>query len=220
MNSKKTKAILFDHDGTLVDSEGCHFELWRGVLGSYGIDFSEQEYREFCAGIPTPANAIELVSRFGLAISPSELEKLKNQATRDFLSQSSFPLMPGARQAIINLYEAGFKLGIVTGASSEGLDSTVQAYELHQYISCLVSSDDVINSKPAPDCYNLALQRLDVGADESLAIEDTFNGLTAAVNAGISCLAVPNALSVQQNFDSAHLVFNNLNEVVDWILNR
>ena len=90
MNSNRIKAVLFDHDGTLVDSEGCHFELWKDILTTYNIDFSELDYREFCAGIPTPANAIALVSRYGLTVSASDLEEQKNQATRNYLAQSVF----------------------------------------------------------------------------------------------------------------------------------
>ena len=128
--------------------------------------------------------------------------------------------MPGAKKAIVELHESGFTLGIVTGAGKEGLVSTVNSYGLDKYISCLVSSDDVVNSKPAPDCYELALQKLEVDADAAFAIEDTNTGVTAAVNAGITCLAVPNSLSVHQDFDHAKVKFTDLGEVVDWILDR
>jgi beta-phosphoglucomutase-like phosphatase (HAD superfamily) len=80
-------------------------------------------------------------------------------------------------------------------------------------VTTVVTGDDVPHSKPAPDCYLLALQRLGLPASQCLAVEDTQHGVAAATAAGLRCLAVPNALSTHHRFDQAHAVLNGWAEV-------
>jgi len=211
------RAILLDHDGTIVSSEHIHFQMWIPILSQYGVELSEQQYRAHYAGLPTSANAVDLVQRFGIDVSPDQLIEAKNAATQDYLASQSFPLMPGVREAIAYFHSAGLKLAVVTGASANGVQKTLQANEFEDKFLTVVSNDDVRNSKPAPECYLLALQRLGVAADESLAIEDTQHGLEAAFRAGISCLALPTEMSQQQNFHSATAVLSGMAEAVEYI---
>ena len=90
----RLKAILYDHDGTLIDSEHCHFEMWAAILEPYGISLSKEDYIEHYAGIPTLANAVTMVEKYSLAITASTLIDAKDHATRAFLAQQAFPLTP------------------------------------------------------------------------------------------------------------------------------
>lgn len=81
----KLKAVFFDHDGTIADSEFAHFEMWRSVLRHYGIELSEQEYTSHYTGIPTTANAKTIVGNYSLRIPPAELAAEKAQATNHYL---------------------------------------------------------------------------------------------------------------------------------------
>ncbi|MAM87250.1 MAG: hypothetical protein CME36_08080 [unclassified Hahellaceae] len=211
------RAILFDHDGTLVNSEPIHFGIWSIILQRYGFTLTEQQYKARYAGIPTPANAIDLVQRFGINRSPEELAELKNAATREYLEQHAFPLMPGVKDAISSFYSAGLKLAVVTGASANGVQKTLRANNFDRYFSAVVSGDDVLASKPAPDCYLLALQRLGVTAAECLAIEDTQHGLEAATKAGVNCVALPTEMSKHHDFDLAVAVFSGMPEAIGYV---
>ncbi len=211
------RAILFDHDGTLVDSEPIHFEMWADVLRPFGVSLSAQQYKVHYAGVPTRANAVDIVRRFGLDVAPDTLAEAKNAATDGFLARSAFPLMSGARAAIEAFHDLGLKLAVVTGASAGGVHVTLREHRLQRYFSTVVSGDDVGASKPAPDCYLLALDRLGLPAADGLAIEDTQHGLQAASAAGVPCLALPTAMSKHHDFERAAAVLGGMPEAVSHV---
>ena len=211
------KAIFFDHDGTLVDSEPIHYQLWRDVLAAHGVALAEALYRDCYAGIPTADNAVDLVARFAIDESPAALAEAKNLATRRFLAQQAFPLMPGVRDVVPLLHRAGLRLAIVTGASSDGVQTTLRQHSLAEFFTTVVSGDDVANSKPAPDCYRLAVHRLGLLPSECVAIEDTEHGVISAAAAGVACLAVPNEMSMNHDFSQAAALFKDLAGAVAWI---
>lgn len=211
------RAILFDHDGTLVDSEPVHFTMWATVLARYDVSLSEQQYIAHYAGIPTQANAIDMVRRFKLNEEPARLAAAKNSATNDFLLRSAFPLMSGVLGAVAEFRGAGLELAVVTGASANGVHSTLRANNLQHHFATVVSGDDVRSTKPAPDCYVLALQRLGLQATDCLAIEDTQHGLQAAHGAGVRCLAVPTRMSMHHNFGRAAAVLDGMPQAVEYV---
>ncbi len=213
------KAILFDHDGTLVDSETKHYDMWKIILESYGIDLTLEEYIQHYAGIPTISNAETMTNRYSsLSIPASVLIDAINSATKLFLSTQTFPLMKSAREVINYFNKQGLKIAVVTGAGGEGVKNTINSYDLKSSISTVVSGDDVRKSKPAPDCYLLAAQRLGLHASECIAIEDTENGVAAAVEANITCVAVSGSMSKHHDFSKAVKVFTNLDEARNWIV--
>ena len=211
------EAILFDHDGTLVDSEFSHFEMWASVLLALGINLTEEEYIRHHAGIPTPANATFIVDKYSLTISPSVLMGAKNSATESFLSKQAFPLIAGAREAIDFFSQKDIKLAIVTGAGKEGVNATILSNSFEDKFQVIVSGDDVDNSKPSADCYLLAIQRLAVNACDCIAIEDSENGVAAAVSADIPCIAISTPMSRYHDLSKAMKICANLDEAKTWI---
>lgn len=216
----KLRAVLFDHDGTLVDSEPIHYQLWNQVLSRYGVTLSEDIFNSLCAGMPTISNAIDLVERFNICVSAQDLAEEKHAVTKEFLVDHAYPLMPGVMEAIRELVAQGLTLGIVTGANYHSVDATVRSYSFDRHFAFVISADDVQKSKPAPDCYLLALERLGLKPEECLAIEDTEHGLKAAADADIPCLVVPTPLSVSHNFDRATAVLSGMPEAVEYIRDR
>ncbi|MFC6632107.1 HAD family hydrolase [Microbulbifer taiwanensis] len=214
---KSIKAILFDHDGTLVDSEPGHYQLWRQVLSGYGVDLSERQYAEHYAGVPTRANALDMIARFSIDGTAEALMRQKTQAMGAFLARNAFPPMPGALQIVRRFYALGLRLAIVTGSESEVAKATTRTYALEPMFTTLVAGDQVERNKPHPDGYLLAMRRLGVTAQECIAIEDTEHGLAAAAAAGITCVAVPNAMSRHHDFSRATATCEGLAEVERWI---
>ncbi|MBQ0831012.1 HAD family phosphatase [Marinobacter sp.] len=214
------QAVLFDHDGTLVNSEPVHLELWNRVLKPYGVQLTEQQYKDLYAGVPTPANAVDLVNRFGIPADAVALAKAKNLQTAKYLEQQSFPLMPGVTKTVSSLHQLGLKLGVVTGASANGVQATLGANQLESLFSVTVSGDDVLRSKPEPDCYLLALERLSLQPEDCVAIEDTEHGLRAAALGGIECLAIPTEMTRNHDFSLATAVLPNMNAAFEYIQKR
>lgn len=211
------KAILFDHDGTLVDSEPAHFEIWKTVLARYGTPLSEQQYRDFYAGIPARANALDMVVRFSIDEAPEHLVQQKVVATREYLSRTAFPIMPHVHEITGDFHSKGLRMAIVTGSSQAVVAATTRTHQLEPYIETVVASDDVEHNKPHPEGYLLAVERLGLKVNECVAVEDTEHGLTAAADAGITCLAVPNDMSRHHDFSRATGVFSGLREVGQWV---
>jgi beta-phosphoglucomutase-like phosphatase (HAD superfamily) len=212
------RAILFDHDGTLVDSEPVHYEMWEAILHTYGIDLEIEEYKQHYAGIPTTSNATRIVHDYpSLATTASALVTAKNFATQKFLSREAFPLTVGAKEALGYFFKQNLKIAIVTGAGIDGVKATIRSYNLQEYVKTVVSGDDVKCSKPSPDGYILATQRLKVESFECIAIEDTENGVNAAAKANVPCVAVPSAMSKNHNFSNAIKILGSLKEATGWI---
>jgi len=217
--TSQLKAILFDFDGTLVDSEPLHFQMWQQLLAKYGVELTEQQYKDHYAGVPTTLNAVDMISRFKLSIPANSLASAKKELTRSIISKSGFPLMPDVREILAQLTRYDLKLGIVTGAAKSNVHATIKAHSLEKYFSIIVSGEDVSRNKPAPDCYLLAMSQMGISERDCLAFEDTELGLAAASSAGIMCLAIPTALSSHHDFSNAVGVFSSLRQAAEWAIN-
>lgn len=207
--------ILFDHDGTLIDSETTHYALWKQVLKDYGVDLGFAFYQENMAGVPTTQNAIDVVKAFSLSVEASVLEGKKHQSLTAYLAKQAFPAMADTVDVVRRAYAAGYVLGIVTGGSRESVNTTLSTYGIGECFSTIVAVEDVIHSKPAPDCYLLAMQQLGVNASQCVAVEDTEHGMRAALGAGISCAVIPTVLTESLAFEGACGRFNSLSDWYD-----
>ncbi|MBD3585998.1 HAD family phosphatase [Salinimonas sp. HHU 13199] len=210
-----TTLILFDHDGTLVDSEAVHFSLWKSLLDNYGIALSESLHNEMLVGMPVAQNAIDVTRHFSLSAKPEDIAAQKHQLTRDYLKNRAFPLIEDARQAIIRCHQAGYQLGIVTGGSQLSVEQTMQHHHLRKYISLTVSVEDVEHSKPHPESYHKALAIAGLSAGQAAAVEDTMHGMKAAVAAGIRCAVIPTAQSAAHDFSAAQASYPSLTKWLD-----
>ena len=170
--SNNTTTLLFDHDGTLINSERVHFTLWQEIVASYGAELTDEFYCKAMAGIPVKQNAKDVVE-------------------------------PHAAETIKACADKGYTIGIVTGGSTLSVEKTLANYGLAQYISCVVAVEDVTHSKPAPDCYQLAMEKLGVSAAQCVAIEDTHTGMQSAVSAEIPCVVIPTTQSATHDFSKA-----------------
>jgi HAD superfamily hydrolase (TIGR01509 family) len=211
------KAILFDHDGTLVNSEGIHHSIWQQLLAGYGLELTDAEYKAYFVGVPSKESAVALVQRRGIAVDAAQLLVQKETLTKAYLKQQAFPLMPGAAEAVTAALAMGLKLGIVTGAGPDGLQATLCHYMWTHSFDVTVSADDVQRSKPAPDVYLLALSKLGFQSHEAIAVEDTATGVQSARAAGLPCVAVPHAHSAHQDFSAASYVAVSLADAMVWL---
>jgi HAD superfamily hydrolase (TIGR01509 family) len=218
--SSRLKAVLFDHDGTLVDSEAVHHALWNQVLQPYGVQIPLDVYMQHYSGVPALANGEDVRQRYQLATSAEALAAAKNSAAETYLQTHAFPLMPGVRESLARVNAAALRKGVVTGARRFAIAATLRSHALAHEFETVVSADDVVHSKPAPDCYWLALQHMGLQAAEAVAFEDTEHGVASAVAAGLACVAIPTPMSAAQNFSAATVVLPDMESAVDWVLSR
>lgn len=211
------KAILFDHDGTLVDSESSHLAIWQTVLSPFGVSVSDKEYADLFLGVPTEKTADELCKRYPIPITSEQLVQLKLDQTRAFLKTSSFPQIPGA-EALLAECASRLPIALVSGSQRFCIDATLDSHQWHSFFSHVVTGDDVLLNKPHPDSYLKALELLGVKGHEAIAIEDTESGANAAASAGIATVAIRNQHSATHDFSRAAIEVENLADAKAWIL--
>ncbi|MEB3828184.1 HAD family hydrolase [Phormidium sp. CCY1219] len=197
------KAVLFDFNGTIVNDEPIHEKLIGELLISENLRPKLGEFRAVCLGRSDRACISELFANRGRILGESDLATLiarKAQAYRQELATlDKLPLFVGLEDLIFKLRGAQLKLAVVTGALADEVELVLHRANLAENFSVIVSGDDAIASKPAPDGYQLAVERLNqlypdlhLHPSECLAIEDTPAGIQAAHSAGIQVVGIAN----------------------------
>ena len=191
------KAVIFDLDGTLVDS----MWMWRDIdiefLGKYGIEFPENLQSEI-EGMSFSETAVYFKTRFALNLSIEEIKEEWNQMAWDkYMTQ--VPLKKGALKLLQFLNENGIKAGIATSNSRELVDLVIDKLNVKEYFSSIRTSCEVEKGKPAPDIYLLVAKDLKVPADKCLVFEDVIQGIMAGKHAGMKVCAVYDHFTKEDN---------------------
>lgn len=190
------KAVIFDLDGTLVDSMG----LWRDIdiefLSARGIEYKD-DLQEKIEGMSFTETAVFCKDYYKLTESVEELKEIWNQMAEDKY-RYEVQLKPGVMGFLEELKRRGIKMGIATSNSKELIAAVNEAYHFDRYISCVVTSCSVNKGKPAPDVYLEAARQLSVLPEECLVFEDIVKGIEAGKNAGMLVCAVEDSFSAEQ----------------------
>jgi beta-phosphoglucomutase len=197
------KAVLFDFNGVIIKDEAIHRELNDELLLAENLPPQGKEFWKVCVGRSDRVALRELLKLRGRCVTDEYLDKLiakKAIAYRQKLAQlESLPIYPGVAQFIQQMYDSGYKLALVTGAIGSEAEFVLQQAGIDRYFETIVAGDEIMQSKPDPAGYLLAVARLNelypdlnLLPAECLAIEDTFAGLQAVKAAGIQAVAIAN----------------------------
>ncbi|MEQ8147853.1 HAD-IA family hydrolase [Streptomyces sp. OP7] len=190
MSALGTLAVVFDLDGTLVDSEPNYFEAGRRTLAEYGVpDFSWAEHERY-VGISTRETITDWRSRYGLSATVDELVAVKNRHYLE-LARTKTDVFPQMRAFVERLAGEGVPLAVASGSSAEAIDAILSGTGLDAYLRTVVSADEVPHGKPAPDVFLEAARRLGAPPADCVVVEDAAPGAAAAHAAGMRCIAVP-----------------------------
>ena len=195
------KAVLWDNDGVLVDTETFFFEITREAFAELGVVLTKELWvrRYLSDGRPSREIAVEL------GADPSRiadvLEQRNEQYRRHFLARPAV-IRPQVRETLSALAGA-VRLAIVTGCDRRQLDLVHQWTDLLQYFELIITSDDSPHAKPHPGLYLTALKALNLPPNACIAIEDSPRGLASARAAGVPCMVVATDLTAGLTFEGA-----------------
>jgi HAD superfamily hydrolase (TIGR01509 family) len=183
------QAAIFDLDGVLIDSEPIWSRARAAIVARLGGHWTEDDQRNVMGANSRQWSAY-IKRTWNLPHSEEEIFQLV-LAEMMALYERHIPVLPGAREAVA-LLGAQYPLAVASSSPRELIPVALQRAGLAAWFKELVSSDEVAHGKPSPDVYLLAAERLSVSPDLCLAIEDSTNGIRAALAAGMSTIAVPN----------------------------
>ena len=209
------KAIFFDMDGLLVDTEALRLTCSRDVLSTVGVEIPTEWYIK--EGLANGRSTFELARAKGISESKIEqLRKYRNEQVGEIFRESIEPI-DGVLETLENLY-GRFLLAVVTGSRREHVDIIMQKTGMFRFFDFFITGDDVANFKPHPEPYLKAIQRAQEDAQQCLVLEDAQQGVRAAKAAGLTCYAIPDELTRTHDFSSADKILNSIRELPDIIL--
>ena len=211
------EAVLFDMDGTLVDSESVHYNCWSQLLAPFGVCYEEDDFCQRFSGRPTIDAAKEIKQVHNLSVSSRYLADEKYRLFSEYVKTNLPPLMPYAENALLAVKEQGLKMALVTGSARHEAEPILKGLGFYDLFDTVVTKDDVINPKPAGDPYLLALKNMQVAAQNAIAVEDTFTGVTAANNAALTVVAIANKHTQEHDFSKATQQMQSFEEFWHWL---
>lgn len=191
---KNIEAVIFDLDGSLVDS----MWMWRSIdieyLGKFGIPLPENLQSQI-EGMSFSETAVYFKEHFAI---PDSIEKIKADWNRMAWDKytNEVPLKPGIPEFLEDCKRNGIQLGIATSNSRELVENIAEVHKLRNYFSCIMTGCDVERGKPAPDIYLAVAKALNVSPEYCLVFEDIIPGILAGKNAGMRVCAVEDTYSI------------------------
>ena len=206
------RAILWDNDGVLVDTEGLYFQAGHEVLATQGVelthkDFAEQSLKKGLSVFDfLPDQNAELIEEL----------RLKRNARYSALLAEGVQILDGVVETL-EIFHGRVQMGIVTGSRRDHFDIVHAKTDLLPFFDFVLAREDYEEAKPHPDAYLKAMRLHGLQPDDCVVVEDSERGCVAAAAAGLRVLAVPNALSKYGDFSSAYKILNSVRDVVDEI---
>ena len=216
----RIRAVLFDMDGVLVNTEPVHYRMWKEAFYNRGLEVSYDVYKG-CIGT-TDNYLMDLIwDHYGRDFRGDKKLLEERMAIEERVpKEESYPEMPGVREMLRGLHEAGFMLAIASSSPVSRIETAVDHLGVRQYFSLLNSGENVARSKPAPDIYLDTAKKLGVEPAECVVLEDSENGTLAAVSAGMTCVGLRNPDSGDQNLERAKAVIRELKEFTPELIRK
>lgn len=213
------KAVLFDFNGVIINDESIHEQLIEQILIDENLRPKPGEFQKFCLGRSDRVCLTDLLNNRGRVVTETYLQQLiqrKAKAYQHHLEQlEKLPLYPGLEDFIFKL--RSLRLAVISGAIRSEVELVLNRANLAKYFTVIVAGDEITSSKPEPDGYLLAVERLnqqysglDLQPSQCLAIEDTLAGIQAAKRAGIKVVGVANTYPF-------HMLQRQANWTVDYL---
>ena len=201
------KALIFDMDGTLVDSERVHWLAWKQTLAADGMDIPDYNDFKKYVGVSDEQMAQEFSAAANEKLDPHHLVTRKCSAYLDLVPQ--IELLPGVVQTL-ERWRGRFSMAVASSSPCRELIALLEHHDLRNRFVQVVGGDLVPRKKPAPDIYQMVVSLLGVSPSACIAFEDSQSGVAAAKGAGLTVVAVPHPMSADHDFGNANVVLDSL----------
>lgn len=214
------KAVIFDFDGLILDTETPEYQSWQEIFQEYGAELDLDLWQAFIGRGFGSFDVYEHLARLsGKQVDRAELRPRMRKRYLDLIDRN--PVLPGVEAWIARAKALGLPLAVASSSDLGWASGHLEQRGLLPHFAFVHCKVDVANVKPDPEIYAVTAKRLGVPPENALAIEDSLNGLRAAKAAGMRCVVVPNPMTRQMNFAAADLRLTSLaHATLDCVLAR
>lgn len=207
------KAVIFDMDGVLVNTEPLHYRMWKTAFQNRGLIIEYDVYKH-CIGA-TAEYLMELIYQNYKVDFRGDLEFFKEAATvkKEIIEKEGYPVINGVVPMLKRLHQENYILAVASSSARQCIEETMERLGIIALFSVLYSGENVENSKPAPDVFLAAAAQLQVKPEKCVVFEDSNNGCRAAVSAGMTCVGFCNPDSGDQDLSMTVQVISDWNQV-------
>ena len=215
METKKIKAVFFDLDGTLIDTERYYYECWPKAFEKYGYKVTHEQHLALRSlGRPFICEYMKKILGDKVEKDCEDIRKSAREFVNVMINNNGLPLKKGVIKCLEFLKTKDVKIVIVTATAIERTDMCVTKVDIKKYFDEIVSATEVELGKPAPDVYLYACQKLHVKPEEVIAVEDSPNGSNSAISAGCNTIMVPDLTMPDVELESK--LFGKLNSLEEF----
>ena len=215
------RALIFDFDGLIVDTESTELRAWEDVFLEYGCRLEPEAWADCIGRPPGSFDPVEyLASLTATVVDPVDLGNAVRQRARAMAYQQ--PLLPGVMRWLNDARDLGIATGIVSSSGRHWINSHLQRLGIRNRFAHIVSREDTTAHKPDPAPYRAMAALLEVDPEEAAVLEDSPHGVAAAIAAGMWCVAVPGPVTRQLDFGPATRTIQSLDEttledLIGWV---
>ena len=215
------KSVVFDMDGVIFDSERVTHECWMEIARRHGFDADLDVPYMKCIGTNDRKTREIFLAHYGADFLYEEYRAEESKLYHETYDGGRLPLKPGIREILTWLKENGYDTAVASSTRSAVVLSQLQAAGLDKYFDRIIGGDMVTKSKPEPEIFLKALEGTKSEIGETIVIEDSFNGIRAAKNAGMLPVMVPDMIPPDDEMrEKAILIVKDLGEVLAWLKGR
>jgi beta-phosphoglucomutase len=212
------KALMFDLDGTLIDSEFFHFECWNEILKESHVKLTYDDWLKNYAGIPLPTNAKNLIEKYNISTPLMDLIEIRENLTLERLKTKDVNLMPHVADVLEYFHDKDLTLALVTSSPRKDVEAIFERNGLGKYFKLIITRSEVTKSKPDPESYNLCCEQLGFDKENCIVFEDTINGVKSAKAAGLTCFAIQSNTEEHDKLSIADQLFLDFNTAKNYLI--
>ena len=214
------KAVIFDMDGVLFDTEAVCMQAWMDVAKKWGLPDMEEVFPQ-CIGLNANDSRQIVFQAYGEHFDYPLFRKHAAAWFQAYVEKNGLPVKPGVHEILEWLKTYGYAVGLASSTREESVRSYLKRTGLEDYFSVVAAGDMVEHSKPLPDIYLLACERLGVEPEQTYAIEDSPNGIRSAHAAGMCPIMVPDMIAPDEEMGRlSYIILKDLIEVRDFLQRR